>query len=110
MSGGITVGKDAACWTDDFVIDNNWIVNATVGGRDVVVSLDPKYESLGVWYNDSGQPVAHCDFWGMSDQGQLQRVETLRAGVFWHVWSEFFPGTDINRTGSGAKDSEDVAA
>ncbi|WP_170413392.1 DUF3179 domain-containing (seleno)protein [Ruegeria arenilitoris] len=107
---GITIGKDAACWTDDFVIDNNWIVNATVGGRDVVVSLDPKYESLGVWYNDSGQPVSHCDFWGVSDQGQLQRVETLRAGIFWHVWSEFFPDTDINRVGSGATDSEDVAA
>ncbi|WP_170350936.1 DUF3179 domain-containing (seleno)protein [Ruegeria atlantica] len=107
---GITIGKDAACWTDDFVTDNNWIVNATVGGRDVVVSLDPKYESLGVWYNDSGQPVSHCDFWGVSDQGQLQRVETLRAGVFWHVWSEFFPDTDINRVGSGATDSKDVAA
>ncbi|WP_170517250.1 DUF3179 domain-containing (seleno)protein [Ruegeria atlantica] len=107
---GITIGKDAACWTDDFVIDNNWIVNATVGGRDVVVSLDPKYESLGVWYNDSDQLVSHCDFWGVSDQGQLQRVETLRAGIFWHVWSEFFPDTDINRVGSGATDSEDVAA
>ena len=87
---GITIGKDAACWTDDFVIENNWIVNANVGGRDVVVSLDPKYESLGVWYNDSGKPVDRCDFWGISDQGQLQRVETLRAGIFWHVWSEFF--------------------
>ena len=107
---GITIGQDATCWTDDFVVDNDWIVNARVGGRDIVVSLDPKFESLGVWYNDSGQPVTHCDFWGMSDQGQLQRVETLRAGVFWHVWSEFFPSTDINRVGDGAGKSEDVAA
>ncbi|MEX0306961.1 MAG: DUF3179 domain-containing (seleno)protein [Ruegeria sp.] len=107
---GITIGQDATCWTDDFVVENNWVVNANVGGRDVVVSLDPKYESLGVWYNDSGQPVTRCDFWGMSDQGQLQRVETLRAGVFWHVWSEFFPSTDINRVGDGAGKSEDVAA
>ncbi len=107
---GITIGQDATCWTDDFVVDNDWIVNARVGGRDIVVSLDPKFESLGVWYNDSGQPVTQCDFWGMSDQGQLQRVETLRAGVFWHVWSEFFPSTDINRVGDGAGKSEDVAA
>ena len=41
---GITIGEDAACWTDDFVVENNWLVNANVGGRDVVVSLDPKYE------------------------------------------------------------------
>ena len=96
---GITIGQDAACWTDDFVVDQDWIVNARVGGRDVVVSLDPKYESLGVWYNDTGQPVTHCDFWGQSDQGQLQRVETLRAGLFWHVWAEFFPDTSINPVG-----------
>ncbi len=107
---GITIGQDATCWTDDFVVDNDWIVNATVGGRDVVVSLDPKYESLGVWYNDSGQPVTKCDFWGMSDQGQLQRVETLRAGIFWHVWSEFFPSTDINRVGVGSGKTEDAVA
>ncbi len=107
---GITIGQDATCWTDDFVVDNDWIVNATVGGRDVVVSLDPKYESLGVWYNDSGQPVTKCDFWGMSDQGQLQRVETLRAGIFWHVWSEFFPSTDVNRVGVGSGKTDDAVA
>ncbi|WP_271952040.1 DUF3179 domain-containing (seleno)protein [Ruegeria faecimaris] len=103
---GITIGKDAVCWTDDFIVENEWIVNSNVGGRDVVVSLDPKYESLGVWYNDFGQPVSHCDFWGHSDQGQLKRVETLRAGAFWHVWSEFFPNTDINRVGSGSMATE----
>ncbi|WP_377190552.1 DUF3179 domain-containing (seleno)protein [Ruegeria meonggei] len=107
---GVTIGQDAACWTDDFVIENNWIVNATVGGRDIVISLDPRYESLGVWYNDSGKPITRCDFWGASDRGQLQRVETLRAGVFWHVWSEFFPDTDINRVGSDVRTTNKAAA
>ncbi|WP_299355478.1 DUF3179 domain-containing (seleno)protein [uncultured Shimia sp.] len=104
---GVTVGNDAVCWTDDFVIENDNLVNATVGGRDVVVSYDPKFESLGVWYNDSGKPVATCDFWGNSDQGQLTRVESLRAGLFWHVWVEFFPTTDINRAGKATQ--EEVA-
>lgn len=94
---GVTVGNDAVCWTDDFVIENDNIVNATVGDRDLVVVYDPKFESLGIWYNDSGQPVTRCDFWGDSDQGKLTRVETLRPGLFWHVWVEFFPHTDINR-------------
>ena len=101
---GITVGNDAVCWTDDFVIENDNLLNAQVGGRDVVVSYDPKFESLGVWYNDSGKSVSTCDFWGNSDQGQLERVETLRAGLFWHVWVEFFPSTDINRMGPVAQD------
>lgn len=101
---GVTIGADAACWTDDFIIENDWLVNATVGGRDLVVQIDPKFESLGVWYNDTGSPVGRCDFWGNSDQGKLTRVETLRAGVFWHVWSEFFPHTDINRVSEPATD------
>ncbi|WP_127113949.1 DUF3179 domain-containing (seleno)protein [Shimia sediminis] len=100
---GVTVGTDAVCWTDDFVIEHDNLVNATVGGRAVVVSYDPKFESLGVWYNDSGAPVTTCDFWGNSDQGPLTRVESLRAGLFWHVWVEFFPTTDINRAGEVAK-------
>lgn len=99
---GVTIGDDAACWTDDFVVAQGWIVNATVGERDLVVSLDPQFESLGIWYNDSGRPVTRCDFWGRSDRGQLTRVETLRAGLFWHVWAEFFPTTDINRMTPGA--------
>lgn len=97
---GVTVGDEAVCWTDDFVVEQDGVINAQVGGRDLLVSYDPKFESLGVWYNDSGVPVTHCDFWGNSDQGKLERVETLRPGMFWHVWVEFFPHTDINRMGS----------
>ncbi|WP_419738514.1 DUF3179 domain-containing (seleno)protein [Ruegeria sp.] len=96
---GITIGDDAVCWTDDFLAENKGLINATVGGRDVVVSYDPIYESVGVWYNDSGAPITHVDFFGNADCGQLTRVETLRSGMFWHVWVEFFPGTDINRSG-----------
>ncbi|SHJ98352.1 Protein of unknown function [Shimia gijangensis] len=94
---GATVGNDAVCWTDDFVIENDNVVNANLGGRDVVVAYDPKFESLGIWYNDSGKPVTRCDFWGESDQGKLERIESMRPGLFWHVWVEFFQHTDINR-------------
>ena len=63
----------------------------------MVVAWDPVYESLGAWYNASGEPVKDIDFFGNSDQGSLSRAERLKAGMFWHVWSEFYPGTDINR-------------
>ena len=96
---GVTVGTDAVCWTDDFVIEQDNVVNAKVGGRDLVVAYNPKFESLGVWYSDSGTPVSKVDFFGNSDNEKLKRVETLRAGLFWHVWAEFFPHTDINRVG-----------
>ena len=57
-------------------------------------------ESLGVWYNDTGAPVTAIDFFGHTSAGQLKRVEALRPGLFWHVWAEFFPHTDVNRIGA----------
>ena len=95
---GVNIGDEAVCWTDDFVVEHDGLINARVGGRDIVVYGDRRYESLGVWYNDSGEPVGEMDFFGKSDQGQLRRVETLKPGMFWHVWAEYFPETDINRT------------
>ncbi len=98
---GVNFGDDAVCWTDDFVVEQGNVVNAEVGGQLLVVAWDPRYESLGVWYNDTGAPVTEIDFFGNTPSGQLKRVEGLRPGLFWHVWAEFFPHTDINRVGAG---------
>ncbi len=94
---GMNIGDDAVCWTDDFVVENGNIVNADVGGKPVVAAWHPRYESLGVWYNTTGAPVTEIDFFGNTAAGKLERVETLKPGMFWHVWVEFFPHTDINR-------------
>jgi hypothetical protein len=96
---GVSIGDDAVCWTDDFIVEQGNIVNAEVGGKPLVVAWHPRYESLGVWYNDTGEPVSEIDFFGNTPAGQLKRVEALRPGLFWHVWVEFFPHTDINRVG-----------
>jgi hypothetical protein len=100
---GVNFGDDAVCWTDDFVVEQGNVVNAEVGGKPLVVVWHPQYESLGVWYNNTGAPVTEIDFFGNTPAGQLKRVETLRPGLFWHVWVEFFPHTDINRVGAGVE-------
>ena len=94
---GINIGDDSVCYTQDFIVENGNLLNAMIGGRQVVITWDPIYESVGAWYNDSGSPVTRTDFFGASDQGELRRVETLKPGLFWHVWVEFFKDTDINR-------------
>jgi len=99
---GVNFGDDAVCWTDDFVVENGNIVNTEVGGQVLVVAWDPRYESLGVWYNDTRQPVTEIDFFGNTPTGLLKRVEAVKPGLFWHVWAEFFPHTDINRVGAAA--------
>jgi hypothetical protein len=94
---GVDFGEDAVCWTDDFVVEQGNIVNAEVGGQPLVVAWSPRYESLGIWYNDTGEPVTEIDFFGNTPAGHLKRVEGMKPGLFWHVWAEFFPYTDINR-------------
>jgi hypothetical protein len=94
---GINIADDAVCFTQDFIVENGNLVNTEIGGRAIVVAWDPVYESLGAWFNESGSAVHTIDFFGSSDQGKLSRVETLKPGLFWHVWVEFFKDTDINR-------------
>jgi len=94
---GIDIGDDAVCFTQDFLVEHGSLINTEIGGRKIVLAWDPVYESLGAWYNDSGAAIKQIDFFGATDQGSLARVERLKAGMFWHVWSEFYPGTDINR-------------
>jgi len=94
---GIDIDGDSVCYTQDFIVENNNLVNAVIGGRSIIISWDPVYESLGAWYNDSGSEVSRLGFFGESDKGKLQRVESLKPGLFWHVWVEFFQDTDINR-------------
>jgi hypothetical protein len=94
---GVNFGDDAVCWTDDFVVEQGNVVNAEVGGHPLAVAWDPRYESLGIWYNDTGEPVTQIDFFGNTPAGRLKRVEAMKPGLFWHVWAEFFPHTNINR-------------
>lgn len=98
---GIDIGADAVCYTEDFIKAQGNLLNVSIGDRDIVVAYHPEYESTGAWYNDSGAPVTAIDFFGHSNLGQLKRVERLKAGLFWHVWVEFFPHTDINRNSAG---------
>lgn len=96
---GFNVGKDSVAYTQDLIREHDDLINVQVGGRDIVVAYDAQYESVGVYYNDSGVPVSSIDFWGESDQGKLARVETVKAGTYWCVWANFFPETDLNRVG-----------
>ncbi len=97
---GFNVGKDSVAYTQDAIREHNELINVQVGGRAIVVAYDPEFESVGVYYNDSGQPVTSIDFWGESDRGKLARVETVKAATYWCVWVNYYPETDLNRFGA----------
>ncbi len=92
------VNGDYVAYTEEFVRDNNNVVNATIGGEDIVIAWDEQYQSLGVYYNLTGEEVIEINFFGETDTGIVfPRVETVKAGAYWVVWANFFPETDLNR-------------
>jgi hypothetical protein len=95
---GFDINHDYVAYTEDFVRENGSLINAKVGGEDVVIAWDEEYQSLGVYFNFTGEKVQGIDFFGLTDNGaKLPRIETLKAGAYWLVWTNFFPQTDLNR-------------
>lgn len=94
---GFNVGNDYVAYTKRFIQDNNNLLNVSVGDRPVVIYYNQEYDSVAAYYNDSGNQVSSVDLFGNSDQGKLQRVETLKNAIFWFIWYDFYKSTDLNR-------------
>lgn len=94
---GFNVGEDYLAYTKQQVLEAGSLINTVVGGRDCVIAYDVNYDSIGVYYNDTGAPITEIDFFGNTPSAQLARVESLKAGVYWFIWCNFFPSTSINR-------------
>ncbi len=91
------VGDDYVAWTKDFIHENGDVLNIRLGGRDIVVAYHREQDSVGMYVNDSGNRVQAIEFGGESDQGLLPRLETMKSAVYWIVWQNFFPQTEVNR-------------
>jgi len=96
---GFTIGKDSMAYSEKYIREQGNIINTNVGGRDIVASYDPEYESVNIWYNDSGKAIKKIDFFGKSDQSELKRVETVKAGLYWFVWINYYPESQLNDDG-----------
>jgi hypothetical protein len=95
---GFDINNDYVAYTEQFIRDNNNLVNTNVGGQDVVIAFSEAYQSLGVYYNHTGRDIRNVDFFGMTENGtRLARLESVKAGAYWIVWANFFPHTDLNR-------------
>jgi hypothetical protein len=95
---GLNVADDYVAYTKEFIADRGNVINTRIGGRDVVVSYDEEFDSVGAFYNDTGAPVAEIDVRGTTPDGaRLHRVETLKNAAFWFIWANFHGDTDVNR-------------
>jgi len=95
---GLNVGDDYVAYTKEFVAGHNNLINTRVGNRAVVISYDEDYDSLGAFYNDTGEPIEEVDVYGRTpEDGILTRIETLKNEAFWFIWANFYKDTDVNR-------------
>jgi len=95
---GLNVGDDYVAYTKKFIVARGGIINTRIGGRDIVISYDEGFDSVGAFYNDTGGAVERVDIHGHTAQGQrLARVETLKNEAFWFIWANFYNDTDVNR-------------
>jgi len=94
----ISVDDDHVAYTKEFIRQQGNLINVGIGGRQVVVFYDAELDSVAAFFNSSGKPVTSVDIFGRLEDGtRLPRVNTLKSRLFWFIFVEFFPQTDVNR-------------
>lgn len=94
----LNVGDDHVVYSKDFIRDQGNNINVKIGGEPVVITWHAEFNSVTAFYNDTGKPVDEVDVFGnLADGTQLERVNTLKSRLFWFIYVEFYPDTDVNR-------------
>jgi len=95
----ISVGNDHVAYSKDFIIGQGNLINVEIGGRPIVVRYFPDYDIVAAFFNTTGAPVTGVDVFGnLPDGTRLARVDTLKSRLFWFIFVEFYPDTEVNRT------------
>ncbi len=94
----ISINDDHVVYSKDFVIDQGAPINVVIGGQAVVVDYDTEYDVVTAFFNTTGDVVRDVDIFGETAGGRkLKRVNSLKSKLFWFIFAEFYPGTDVNR-------------
>ena len=94
----LNVGDDFVAYTKEFLVEQGGIVNVVIGEQPVVVNYDERYDAVTAFFNEDRRPVSQIDLFGRTADGRdLKRVNTLKSDLFWFIFAEFYPQTDVNR-------------
>lgn len=94
---GVNINGEQVAYTRSF-LDQQPLLNTTIGGEPVLLAWFPEYETLGVFnrtINDRVVEVSNIDVHGVTEEGKLGRLPQY-PHVFWMIWSHWFPGSGIN--------------
>ena len=90
---GLNINGERLAFSRSF-FDKQPIYNTTVGGKNIVLSYSAEYDTLGIFSRDSDDEISQVDVYGNTGRARLERVTSYN-GVFWMVWSHFFPATGV---------------
>jgi Protein of unknown function (DUF3179) len=94
----ISINDDHVVYSTGFVIEQGNTINVVIGGKEIVVDYDEEFDSITAFFNTTGEVIDDVDIFGNTNNGvQLQRVNTLKSKLFWFIFAEFYPDTDVNR-------------
>jgi uncharacterized protein DUF3179 len=94
----VSLNDDHVAYSKDFIIEQGNTINVEIGGEKIVIDYDQHFDSVTAFFNNNDLPVDEVDIFGKTNDGTvLNRVNTLKSRLFWFIFAEFFPNTDVNR-------------
>ncbi|MBL1141129.1 MAG: DUF3179 domain-containing protein [Proteobacteria bacterium] len=94
----ISINDDHVAYSKDFIEQQNNIINTTIGEKPIVINYNPQLDVVTAFFKNNTAPISTIDIFGITEDGtQLKRVNTLKSKLFWFIFVEFFPDTDVNR-------------
>ncbi len=94
----ISVNDEHVAYSIGFIKQQGNIINTIIGGAPIVINYDTQLDIVTAFFKNDEAPVKKINVFGKIPGGvQLERVNTLKSKLFWFVFVEFYPDTDVNR-------------
>ena len=93
----VSIGDDHVVYSKDFIMEQGNNINVDIGGKPIVIDY-PGFDTVSAFFNTTDGAVSDIDVFGNTETGvKLERVNTLKSRLFWFIFAEFYPDTDVNR-------------
>jgi len=94
----ISVNGEHVAYSIGFIKQQGNIINTIIGEAPIVINYDTQLDIVTAFFKNDEAPVNKINVFGKIPGGvQLERVNTLKSKLFWFVFVEFYPDTDVNR-------------
>ena len=97
---GVKLNNESVAYTYDYFKANDWVIQDTLGGKDIVLIYYPQYRTVAGFERElNGDLISidsadQIDVYGKTEWGELRRIPVI-SEVFWMIWHTFYPDTSL---------------